>query len=167
MGAMADDQDSNRRTRVDGEPDRRGAEPGTFGQAPHVPTEQTREMVKALAACGMPHEAIAATFAPPISADTLKRHYAADLEWALDQANAKVAGTMFKMATNVEHKDCQRAGAFWLQNRAGWATRSESTTNLGLGGGEAPGEGNVKPTKITVEFVDAKTTGLPGGPDAK
>jgi hypothetical protein len=151
-----------RRIRKDGEPDRRGALPGQFGQAEHEPTGERRAMVKAFVAAGMPHESIGQQFEPPISADTLTRHYQAELDHGAAEANAKVAGVMFRMATDVKHKDVQRAGQFWLQSRAGWRTRDQLVHSFGTDEGQ-PDVDAVQPSKITVEFISAKAKSLPGG----
>lgn len=141
--------------------DRRGAPKGTFGNPPHVPTDQQREFVRAAAGCGMPHESIGKHL--KLSADTLTRHYSEELENAAEEANAKVAGTMFKMATDPNHKDAQRAGQFWLMSRAGWRTQTETNLTFGSGVEEGPhDDSHVKPSKITVEFIGTRPKGLPG-----
>lgn len=149
------------RLRKDGKPDRRGAKPGQPCQPRHEPSHERRVMVKALVAAGMPHETIAAQFDPPISADTLTRHYRQELDHGAAEANAKVAGVMFQMATDKNHKDVQRAGQFWLQARAGWRTRDQLLHSFGDGEGQ-PDVQDVTPQKITIEFVGDRPKGLPG-----
>lgn len=161
-----------RRTRNDGQPDRRGAKPGQRGQQKFEPTEQQRQMVKTFAAMGMPHEAICLQFRPEIiSPDCLTKYFADELAFGLDEANAKVAGVMFSMATDPSHKDCQRANQFWLMARAGWKTREERLHNFTPDlspdvKAEAKAADTIQPHKITIEFGGRKTVDMPGAPES-
>ena len=79
------------------------------------PTPEQRDIVKTLAAFGTPHEQIA----PKIgvrSPKTLRKHFRHELNSGSPDANASVAGALYKkaMAGNVE------AQKFFLQNRAHW-----------------------------------------------
>lgn len=163
---MADEPKTPRqkRTRKDGQPDRRG-NPGGVPTIPrHVPTDANRRVVMASVAAGIEQPAIAVAL--HVSTDTLQRHYRAELDHGKEAANAKVAGVMFQMASDPEHKDCHRAGQFWLQAQAGWRTREERQHTFGgLGGMEvdaAPDEDKVKPVAITFKFVSDRPKGLPG-----
>ena len=84
----------------------------------HKPTAETRSTVAALASFGVTGHAIAAQLG--ISQPTLRKYYRHDLDTGAVAANAKVAGTLFKLATggNVT------AAIFWLKVRAGWREKA-------------------------------------------
>jgi hypothetical protein len=86
------------------------------------PTEEQRRKVKALSACGTPHEKIAQAVGIH-SPKTLRKHYRDELDRGALEANAKVASTLFQMATSGE---CPAATMFWLKCRAGWTDRPTS-----------------------------------------
>lgn len=88
----------------------------------HQPTEQLRRSVRAMAAYGMPQIDIAASV--DISVGTLRKHYAEEISIAAAEANAKVAQTLFKTATDQNHKSHVTAAIFWLKTRAGWTERN-------------------------------------------
>jgi hypothetical protein len=67
---------------------------------------------------GLTHEMIAVVLG--ISADTLTRHYAADLERGHAQAVATVAGALYRNAQN----GMLAAQTFWLRHRAGWSDKT-------------------------------------------
>ena len=83
------------------------------------PTEEQRRKVKILAACGTPHEKIAEAIGIR-SPKTLRKHYRDELDLGALEANAKVASTLYQMATSGE---CPAATMFWLKCRAGWTDR--------------------------------------------
>jgi hypothetical protein len=113
--------------------DRRGAPEGTFGQPPHVPTNEQRERVKMLASFGNRHVEIALLL--DISEDTLTRHYDRELKTGALEANTKVAQSMFRRATaETDDNLAQRAGEYWLSRRAGWKETS-THEHTGAGGG--------------------------------
>lgn len=95
----------------------------TRGQPPHQPTEVTRAQVGSLAGCGMPQALIAGEIG--VSKKTLLRHYRAELDSGLERANAKVAQSLFKRATNPDDKGGVTAAIFWLKCRAGWREAQE------------------------------------------
>lgn len=153
-----------KRTRADGQPDRRG-NPGGVPTIPrHVPSDENRRVVMASVAAGIEQPAIAVAL--HVSTDTLQRHYRAELDHGKEAATAKVAGVMFDMATDKGHKDVQRAGQFWLMAQGGWRTREERQHTFGgIGGLETdatPDDDKVKPAKVTIEFVNFRPKGLPG-----
>jgi len=81
----------------------------------HVPTAVQRQLVAALAGFGITHNAIAAHIG--ICRNTLEKHYAADLENAQELANARVAQSLFQMATSGK---VPAAAIFWMKARAKW-----------------------------------------------
>jgi hypothetical protein len=84
------------------------------------PTEEQRRKVKILSAYGTPHEKIAEAMGIR-SPKTLRKHFRAELDLGAVEANAKVAGTLYQMATSGE---CPTATMFWLKCRAGWKERA-------------------------------------------
>lgn len=81
----------------------------------HLPTDENRRTVRAMAGFGVPHDDIA-TFLD-IAPKTLRKHFRVDLDRGTIEANAKVAQTLFTMAT-VDRNVA--AVIFWLKARAGW-----------------------------------------------
>jgi hypothetical protein len=86
---------------------------------PHEPTDTTRAIVGALAACGVPHKEIATHL--QIGLATLVRHYRRELDLGRIEANARVAERLYRLATQ-ENPDRTSVIAmiFWLKCRAGW-----------------------------------------------
>ena len=88
----------------------------------HEPTDDTRRTVLVCASIGTPHSVIADALGFG-SVNTLKKYYKAELRDGLEVANAKVAETLFRMATSGR---VPAATFFWLKTRAGW----RETTNI-------------------------------------
>ena len=90
--------------------------------AAHVPTEESRKSVKAMAAYGIPHDDISVALG--ITAKTLRRHYRQELTVGHISANAQVVGSLFKQAIggNVT------AAIFWTKARMGWSDRGPQPT---------------------------------------
>ena len=87
---------------------------------PYVPTDEQRRLVKAMAGYGVPHEGIAVML--EIDPKTLRRHYRQELDRGSVEATAKVAQSLFQMAT-VEKSVA--AAIFWMKARAGWREKHE------------------------------------------
>jgi hypothetical protein len=80
----------------------------------HIPTDETRKLVRSLSAVGIKYVDIAGKL--DISDDTLVKHYKKDLENGRIDANASIGQTLFQQA-----KDGNTAAAiFWLKTRAQW-----------------------------------------------
>jgi hypothetical protein len=79
------------------------------------PTQEQRMMVKQYAALGVPQEHIARKVGIR-SPKTLRLHYREELDLGQVEANATIAGALYKKAKDG-HVDAQK---FWLKNRAGW-----------------------------------------------
>ncbi len=92
--------------------------PKKNGRPQYAPTDKERAQCKALAGMGVPHTDIAIVL--QISAPTLRRHFRSELDSGAIEANAKVAQSLFKQATDA-HKPSVVACIFWLKTRAGWA----------------------------------------------
>jgi hypothetical protein len=80
-----------------------------------IPTDEQRRIVKYMAAIGTPHEDIA-TLLDIRSPKTLRKHFRAELDRGAIEATAKVAGTLFQMATSGK---CPAATFFFLKSH-GW-----------------------------------------------
>ena len=81
-----------------------------------VPNDEQRHLVKSLAAYGMKHDAIARRLGIR-STKTLAKHFREELDSGETEANARVAQTLFQMATSGEQP---ASTMFWLKTRAGW-----------------------------------------------
>jgi hypothetical protein len=82
---------------------------------PFEPSDEQRRMVKALAGFGVPQQDIATHLG--IDAKTLRKHFRGELDGGSIEANAKVAQSLFAMATQDKNV---AAAIFWLKARAGW-----------------------------------------------
>lgn len=87
------------------------------GRKAYAPTEKEARQVRTLSGMGTRCADIAKVLG--ISESTLRKYYAEDLEIGCIQANAKVAESLFKQATNEEKPNIV-AAIFWLKTRAGW-----------------------------------------------
>src|SRR5437660_542087 len=81
------------------------------------PISAQRYMAKTLAALGVPHDHIAHRVGLR-SPKTLRRHFRKELDDGAAEANAKVAQTLYHMATSGKYP---WATTFWLRARAGWS----------------------------------------------
>jgi len=84
------------------------------------PTDEQRRTVKAMAGFGIPHEGIAILL--EIDPKTLRKYFQADLDRGSVEATAKVAQTLFHMATVDKNVG---AAIFWMKARAGWREKHE------------------------------------------
>ncbi len=87
------------------------------GRPAHEPTDKERKQVAALAGLGIRMEDIALVMG--LSPPTLRKYYSHELEVGLITANAKVAESVFKQATDPARPNIA-AAIFWLKCRAGW-----------------------------------------------
>jgi hypothetical protein len=84
----------------------------------HEPTEKDRRQVRVLSGMvGATHEEIAAVLG--ISEPTLRKYYREELDASPMEANAKVAQSLFRQATNPDKPNVV-AAIFWMKARAGW-----------------------------------------------
>jgi hypothetical protein len=77
------------------------------------PSTEQRRLVKSMAAMGTPHEDIAKKIGIR-SPKTLRKHFRAELDLGIVEANYKVAQTLFQMATGGEEV---AATIFWAKTR--------------------------------------------------
>ena len=87
---------------------------------PYCATEEQRRLVKAMAGYGVPHEGIAVML--DIDPKTLRRHYRRELDRGSVEATAKVAQSLFQMATVDKNV---AAAIFWMKARAGWREKPD------------------------------------------
>lgn len=109
------------------------------GRRPHVPTPESRTLVRRLAGLGIRHDDIARL--ANISDVTLRKHYPEDLARGRVEANVAVSRSLYLAATRASNPNIA-ACVFWLKNRAGW--KETPTFALEPGGGI---------TSLKVEFV--------------
>jgi len=86
------------------------------------PTSQQREIVKMLAAFGIPHQQIAQKVGIR-SPKTLRKHFRQELDFGAVEANANVAKTLYNMATSGQQPT---ATIFWVKARLGWNDRPKT-----------------------------------------
>ena len=81
-----------------------------------VPTPELREMVRSHAAVGTPQKVIARMLKVR-SPKTIRKYFRDELDLGLAEANATVAGSLYKNATEGRDTHAQK---FWLLTRGGW-----------------------------------------------
>lgn len=84
------------------------------------PTEEQRRTVKAMAGLGVPHDGIAVLL--EVDPKTLRKYFHTELERGSVEATAKVAQSLFQMATQGKNV---AAAIFWMKARAGWREKQE------------------------------------------
>jgi hypothetical protein len=84
------------------------------------PTDEQRKTVRAMSGFGIPHDDIAILL--EIDPKTLRKHFRRGLDRGSIEATAKVAQSLFNMAT--VHKNVA-AAIFWMKARAGWREKHE------------------------------------------
>ena len=85
-----------------------------------APTDEQRRMVKGMAGLGVPQEGIAVLI--DVDPKTLRKYFAPELERGSVEATAKVAQSLFQMATSGQNV---AAAIFWMKARAGWREKHE------------------------------------------
>ena len=85
---------------------------------PFAASDDQRRTVRAMAGFGVPQEDIAAFL--HVDPKTLRKHFRDELDQGVVEANAKVAQSLFNMATKQNNV---AAAIFWLKARAGWSER--------------------------------------------
>jgi hypothetical protein len=88
------------------------------GRPAYEPSARDREQVKMMSAMGIPDYDIAKVIG--LSGPTMRKYFAQELEVGHIQANAQVAQSLFRQATDKE-KPSVAAAIFWLKARAGWS----------------------------------------------
>jgi hypothetical protein len=96
--------------------------------SPFEPTEELCRTVRAMAGFGVPQDDIAVLL--DIDVKTLHQHFQRDLDRGTIEATAKVAQTLFQMATVDKNVS---AAIFWMKARGGWREKT-SIEQLGPDG---------------------------------
>lgn len=109
------------------------------GRPPHEPTEVTRTLVRELKAAGCTHVYIARRLG--ICDDLLGKHYAAEIEDAMQGAVAELARSIYARGLGGDNA----CAFFWLKCRAGWREK-----------GDEPPEAPAAPVQVVVEVRDAR-----------
>ncbi len=86
----------------------------------YEPTEEQRRTVRAMSGFGIPQEDIATLL--DLDPKTLRKHYRRELDRGSIEATAKVAQSLFNMATVDKNV---AAAIFWMKARAGWREKHE------------------------------------------
>lgn len=84
------------------------------GRKPKTVDDEQRKQVRTMAAYGMPQKVIGVLTGH--SPKTLRKHFRMELDYASEQANAEMAGYLFKNGKNGNVS----AQIFWMKTRAGW-----------------------------------------------
>lgn len=91
-----------------------------------VPTAEQRQNVEAMIGFGIKQEDVCLLIKnretrKPIDEKTLREHFADEIATGATKANAKVASSLFKDATECPNDHARvAASTFWLKMRAGW-----------------------------------------------
>jgi hypothetical protein len=85
-----------------------------------IPTDEQRRTVRALSGYGVLQDGIAIHIG--IDAKTLRKHFRDDLDRGSVEATAKVAQSLFHLATIEKNV---AAAIFWMKARAGWREKQE------------------------------------------
>jgi hypothetical protein len=88
------------------------------GRPDHEPTAKQRAEAAAYAMVGVPHHDIAQMLG--ICTQTLLKHYDEELRLSKARANARVGGTLFRMASSGNNT---AASIFWMKAQANWSER--------------------------------------------
>jgi hypothetical protein len=99
-----------------------------MAQAPHKPTDKTREQAKQAAGLGLPHDQIGALLG--ISHVTLRKYYETELALGKATASAQIAKTLFNKAQSGD----TTALIWWTKAQMRWA-ETQRHENTGAEGG--------------------------------
>jgi hypothetical protein len=80
------------------------------------PTKEQRELVRSHVAVGTPQKVIARMLKVR-SPKTIRKYFRDELDLGMADANATVAGELYRNATERRDTNAQK---FWLLHRAGW-----------------------------------------------
>lgn len=117
-----------------------GAVSGKRGPDGHMPTDETRTLVRELVIAGCPQDHVATRLG--ITKPTLHKHYRPELDEGLWEANRTVATALYNKATNERDTACM---IFWLKAKAGWREVPKPEES------DAP-----TPVKVEIKVVDAR-----------
>lgn len=92
------------------------------GRPPHERNEKIAKQIKTLSAMGIPDFDIAKVIG--LSSPTMRKYYTAELEIGHIEANAQVAQSLYRLATD-QNKPNVAAAIFWMKCRAGWSEQQD------------------------------------------
>lgn len=107
----------------------------------YQPTQKERDQVKLLVGLGTPQEKIAKIIG--IAENTLRKHFADELETGLANMNAQVAASLYKTATQGKGHGAVTAAIFWLKTQAGWKEK-QTLEHTGKDGGPIKTDSTVR-----------------------
>lgn len=87
------------------------------GRPRYQPSEHDRRQVRTMTGMGLTHNEISAVMG--ITAPTLRRYFRRELDVGQIEANAQVAASLYRQATD-KAKPNVVAAIFWLKCRGGW-----------------------------------------------
>ncbi len=88
-----------------------------MGRPSYIPNDKDRKQVQTLSGMGVPCADIAALI--ELSEPTMRKYYQHELDTGYVQANAQVAQSLFRQATDKD-KPNVIAAIFWMKTRGGW-----------------------------------------------
>jgi hypothetical protein len=88
------------------------------GRPSYEPTDKDRAQIRTMSGMGIPDYDIAKVM--NLSTPTIRKYFWTELESGHIEANAKVAQSLFKQATDPSGQKSVTAAIFWLKCRAGW-----------------------------------------------
>lgn len=105
--------------KTDGKKKKGGPQPGS-GRPPHKPTDVSREQVEIMVMAGIKQADICLCLG--INEDTLVKYYREEIDTSTPKANARVAASLFKQATEL---NIPASAIFWAKTRMGWSEKSQ------------------------------------------
>ena len=96
----------------------------TMGRPKYKENEEHRKTVAMMIAAGIPQKSIGRCL--NLDVKTLKKYYGHEMDNAADIANAKVAESLFKQATQGN----TTAGIWWTKAKMGWKETREQNVNI-------------------------------------
>lgn len=96
------------------------------GRPRYQPSEHDRRQVRTMTGMGLTHAEISAVIG--ITAPTLRRYFRHELDVGQIEANAQVAASLYRQATD-KAKPNVVAAIFWLKCRAQWRDHDAAVAN--------------------------------------
>ncbi len=135
-----------------------------------IPTQEQRQNVEAMVGFGIPQTDICLLIrnretGKPIDKTTLELHFADEIATGATKANAKVASSLFKDATECpDHRARVAASTFWLRMRSGWKDTSV-VEHTGKDGGPIKTENAQHIISAALDKIAARLAGNAPGDD--
>jgi|TARA_R110000744_G_scaffold46466_3_gene102699 hypothetical protein len=95
-----------------------------MGRPKYKANEEHRKTVAVMIAAGIPQKSIGRCLG--LDVKTMRKYYAIEMDNSADIANAKVAESLFKQATQGN----TAAGIWWTKSRMGWKETREQRIEL-------------------------------------